>query len=127
MTALIMGGAGFIGSHIARNLLERGDAVSVFDDFSSGRRPNLVDIRDDIEVIEGDVRDAEAVARAVEGVKGVYHQGAVPWVPRSVADPRTSKELNCDGRLRCWTWIHWIADCGDVRGEWGSGNRCGCK
>ena len=97
--ALVTGGAGFIGSNLVRELLTRGSAVRVFDDLSTGRRENLADVDVDVEVVEGDLRDPEAVARATDGVSHVFHQGAVPSVPRSVKDPLTSHEANATGTL----------------------------
>jgi UDP-glucose 4-epimerase len=96
---LITGGAGFIGSHIARTLVSAGERVRVFDNFSSGRPANLEDIAGEVEMIDGDLRDADSVARAVAGSDVVYHQGAVPSVPRSVADPRTSLDAGITGTL----------------------------
>jgi UDP-N-acetylglucosamine/UDP-N-acetyl-alpha-D-glucosaminouronate 4-epimerase len=97
--ALVTGGAGFIGSNLVRELLAGGAAVRVFDDFSTGRRENLADVADDVEVVEGDLRDPEAVARAMAGVSRVFHQGAVPSVFRSVKDPVTSHHANATGTL----------------------------
>jgi UDP-glucose 4-epimerase len=96
---LVTGGAGFIGSHIAAQLVERGAAVRVFDNFSSGKWENLTDLRGQIEVIDGDLRDEEALRRAVAGVEIVYHQAALPSVPRSIADPRASLDTNVMGTL----------------------------
>lgn len=96
---VITGGAGFIGSHIARALVSAGERVRVLDDFSSGRRGNLAGIAAEIELIDGDLRDADAVARAIDGAEVVYHQGAVPSVPRSVADPRTTMDVGITGTL----------------------------
>jgi len=96
---LITGGAGFIGSHIANELVARGDDVRVFDNFSSGKRENLSNLVNQIEVVEGDLRDAEAVRNAVANVDVVFHLGAVPSVPRSIADPGTSMDVNVRGTL----------------------------
>jgi UDP-glucose 4-epimerase len=97
--ALVTGGAGFIGSNLVRELLARGSEVRVFDDLSTGRRENLADVAGDIEVVESDLREPEAVARAMDGVSRVFHQGAVPSVFRSVKDPLTSHEANATGTL----------------------------
>ncbi len=94
---LITGAAGFIGSHLTHTLVSRGDKVRVFDNFATGSRRNLSRIIHRIDFHEGDLRDAAAVTRACEGVEFVLHQGALPSVPRSVKDPRTSHETNVDG------------------------------
>ena len=96
---LITGGAGFIGSHIARTVARAGERVRVMDDFSSGRPANLDDIAGEIELVHGDLRDVDAVARAADGVEVIYHQGAVPSVPRSVVDPRTTLDVGITGTL----------------------------
>jgi nucleoside-diphosphate-sugar epimerase len=96
---LITGGAGFIGSSIARALLARGDKVRILDNFFSGKRENLADIAGDIELIEGDIRDQAATARACAGVEVVYHEAAIPSVPRSLADPISSNDANVTGTL----------------------------
>ncbi|MBE7559851.1 SDR family oxidoreductase [bacterium] len=96
---LVTGGAGFIGSHIVEHLVRCGDAVRVLDNFSSGRRENLAAVLAEIELVEGDLRDATTVRRAVEGCDYVIHQGAIPSVPRSVADPLTTHEVNATGTL----------------------------
>ncbi len=95
-TYLITGVAGFIGSHLAQALLARGEAVRGLDNFSTGRRGNLAGL-DGLEFVEADLRDADAVRAACEGADFVLHQGALPSVPRSVEDPRTSHETNLDG------------------------------
>ncbi|HVY40059.1 MAG TPA: NAD-dependent epimerase/dehydratase family protein [Polyangia bacterium] len=97
---LITGGAGFIGSSIARALLARGDRVRIIDNFFSGKRENLADIAKDVELIEGDIRDEQALARAVTGVEVVYHEAAIPSVPRSLADPISSHDANATGTLK---------------------------
>jgi UDP-glucose 4-epimerase len=86
-TFLVTGGAGFIGSHIATGLVERGDKVRVLDNLSTGYTSNLDHIKDGVELIEGDVSDAAACAQAVKGVDCVFHQAALASVPRSVAEP----------------------------------------
>jgi UDP-glucose 4-epimerase len=96
---LVTGGAGFIGSHLVRRLVRDGDRVRVLDNLSTGRRENLAIVTCDIDLLEGDVRDPDAVARAMRGVDLIYHQAAVPSVPRSVADPRTTMEVGVTGTL----------------------------
>ena len=95
--ALVTGGAGFIGSNLVRALLERGDEVRVLDNFSSGYRQNLEQL--EVELVEGDLRSYERVATAVKGVEVVFHQGALPSVPRSIQDPLTSSAVNVEGTL----------------------------
>jgi len=97
--ALVTGGAGFIGSHLTDALLARGWSVRVLDDFSSGRRENLAPAAGRIELVEGDFSDPEVAARAVAGAEVVFHQGAVPSVPRSVAEPVRTNRVNVDGTL----------------------------
>lgn len=97
MKALVTGGAGFIGSNLVRALLERGDDVRVLDNFSTGRRENLVDL--EVEVVEGDLRSYERVHNAVRGTEVVFHLGALGSVPRSVQDPLTSGAVNVEGTL----------------------------
>ncbi len=96
---LVTGGAGFIGSNLVRDLLARGAGVRVLDNFSTGRRENLSDVADRIDLVEGDLRDADAVRRSVDGVRCVFHVGALPSVVRSVEDPATTHEVNITGTL----------------------------
>jgi UDP-glucose 4-epimerase len=86
-TFLVTGGAGFVGSHIATALVERGDRVRVLDNLSTGHRSNLDHIDDRVELIEGDIADSATVARAVEGVDCIFHEAALASVPRSVETP----------------------------------------
>src|SRR2546422_9629090 len=81
---LVTGGAGFIGSHIVRRLAGAGARVRVLDNFTTGRRANLADVADRIELIEGDIVDAAALRRAVDGVGYVLHLAALVSVPESV-------------------------------------------
>jgi UDP-glucose 4-epimerase len=99
MKVLVTGGAGFIGSNLARALLARGDDVRVLDNFSTGNRRNLAGLDHDIDLVEGDLRSYERVHAAVRGVEVVFHQGALPSVPRSVQDPLTTTAVNVEGTL----------------------------
>lgn len=94
---LVTGGAGFIGSHIAEALLRRGDRVRVLDNLMTGKRENLAHIADEIEFIEGDIRDVETTRRAMEDVCVVFHEAAIPSVPRSVKEPVLNHEVNVNG------------------------------
>jgi nucleoside-diphosphate-sugar epimerase len=96
---LVTGGAGFIGSHLAAELLRRGHRVRVLDNFATGRRENLGELAGEVEVVEGDIRSGECVHRAVGGCEVVFHLAALPSVPRSVEDPLTSNETNTAGTL----------------------------
>lgn len=97
MKALVTGGAGFIGSNLALALQAQGHDVRLLDNFSTGHRANLEPL--DAEVVEGDLRSYERVAAAVGGVEVVFHQGALPSVPRSIQDPLTSTAVNVEGTL----------------------------
>ncbi len=99
---LVTGGAGFIGSHIAAALLARGDRVRVADNLSTGYRHNLEAIGagvERLEFLEGDLADPAFAARAAEGMDLVFHQAAIPSVPRSVKDPAGSNRANIDASL----------------------------
>ncbi len=97
--ALVTGGAGFIGSHLVDGLLAAGWDVRVLDDFSSGREANLAGARGRIELLRGDLADSETAARAVAGVEVVFHEGAIPSVPRSVEQPVETNRANVTGTL----------------------------
>ena len=99
MKALVTGGAGFIGSNLVRALLARGDDVRVLDNFSTGNRANLAGLERDVDLVEGDLRSYERVHAAVVGTEVVFHQGALPSVPRSVQDPLTTTAVNVEGTL----------------------------
>lgn len=99
---LVTGGAGFIGSHIVRALLERGASVRVLDNFSTGKRGNLEGLHDSIngdriEILEGDVRDALKVTQAVRGVDVIFHEAAFISVPESMAKPQECFDVNITG------------------------------
>jgi len=98
-TCLVTGGAGFIGSHLVEALLERGHRVRVLDDFSTGTQANLAPYAERIELITGDLTNQATVREAVAGVEVIYHQGALPSVPRSVADPWTTHQVCATGTL----------------------------
>lgn len=100
MKYLVTGGAGFIGSNISAELLQRGHQVRVLDNFSTGNRENLAEIEDQVEIIEGDLRSYHIVREAVDGMDFILHQAALPSVPRSIKDPLTSNEVNVDGTLK---------------------------
>jgi nucleoside-diphosphate-sugar epimerase len=99
MQVLVTGGGGFIGSHLAAHLLERGYRVRVLDNFATGRRSNLSRLDGQAELIEGDIQSYERVGKAVAGCDVVLHQAALPSVPRSIQDPLTSNATNVIGTL----------------------------
>jgi len=96
---LVTGGGGFIGSHISEILLQKGHTVRVLDNFSTGRRENLLPFQDRIELLEGDLRDPAQVQEAVKGMEYVLHQGALPSVVRSIEDPAECTAVNVGGTL----------------------------
>ena len=96
-TYLVTGAAGFIGSWLTQALVERGETVRALDNFSTGKRENLAPWKNDIEILEVDLRDEDRVAQACKGVDIIFHEGAIPSVPLSVKDPRTSHTANIDG------------------------------
>ncbi len=96
---LVTGGAGFIGSHICERLLNDGHSVRVLDNLSTGKESNISALAGDVEFVRGDLRDKDVVARAVEGAEVIFHEAALGSVPRSVADPITTHEVNLTGTL----------------------------
>jgi UDP-glucose 4-epimerase len=97
---LVTGGGGFIGSHLTEALLHAGHRVRVIDNFSTGKHANLQAIAEQIELVDGNVTDPEAVDRAVAGVEWIFHLAALPSVHRSVEDPVASHEACATGTLR---------------------------
>lgn len=95
MNVLVTGGAGFIGSHIVRGLLERGDRVRVLDNFSTGKRGSLDGL--DVEIVEADLRDASRLTEACRGVETVFHQAAFVSVPQSMQEPLDCFDVNVTG------------------------------
>ena len=96
---LVTGGGGFIGSNVVHKLLEQGHQVRVLDNFLTGKRENLADVEQDIHLLEGDFRDFDTVTKAVHTIDYILHIGALPSVPRSVADPILSNNININGTL----------------------------
>lgn len=94
---LVTGGAGFIGSNLADELIRQGAKVKIIDNFVTGFRENLDEIGGDFEFIEGDLNDDAALIRAVEGVDVVFHQAALPSVPRSVENPQETHQACVNG------------------------------
>ena len=99
MKFLITGGAGFIGSNIASELLNKGYSVRILDNFSSGKRENLKEMEKDIELVEGDIRSYHIVQDSLKDIDIVLHQAALPSVPRSIKDPITTNDVNINGTL----------------------------
>jgi nucleoside-diphosphate-sugar epimerase len=97
-TYLVTGGAGFIGSHLAEELIRRGERVRVIDSLITGHRENLAHLAG-VDFVEGDLADLAVARRAVEDADYVLHQAAIPSVPRSVEDPITSNRANIDSTL----------------------------
>jgi nucleoside-diphosphate-sugar epimerase len=98
---LVTGGAGFIGSNLTESLLKRRHFVRVLDDFSTGKRENLIFGKEypSLEILEGDIRDLRTCKKAIKGVEYIFHQAALPSVQRSVEDPGTSNAINVGGTL----------------------------
>ncbi len=96
---LVTGGAGFIGSHVVKQLVIRGEQVRVLDDFSSGHQRNIQAVKDYLDVVQADIRDFDAVKRAMKGVDVVFHLAAQGSVPRSISQPRRANEVNVLGTL----------------------------
>jgi nucleoside-diphosphate-sugar epimerase len=94
---LVTGGAGFIGSHLATRFVEMGHRVRVFDNLSTGKRENLAHLGGRVELVEADLRDADACRRACEGIEFVFHEAALGSVPKSVDEPQPSHDVNING------------------------------
>jgi UDP-N-acetylglucosamine/UDP-N-acetyl-alpha-D-glucosaminouronate 4-epimerase len=97
--SLVTGGAGFIGSNLVRHLLARGHRVTVVDDLSTGRFENIAQILADVHFVEGDIRDQQRMTQLFQGIDSVFHQAALPSVPRSIADPWASHDVNVNGTM----------------------------
>lgn len=92
--ALVTGGAGFIGSHIAAALIDRGARVRIIDDLSTGHRENVAEIGGDIDFIQASLTDPKALSHALQNVELVFHEAAIPSVPRSVSEPAETHEAS---------------------------------
>ena len=92
MNILVTGGAGFIGSHIASTLAAKGAKVRVIDDLSTGHRENLEEIKGDFDFLQASLTDEQALLRALDGVELIFHEAAIPSVPRSVEKPRETHD-----------------------------------
>lgn len=99
MNVLVTGGAGFIGSHLVEALVARGERVTVLDNLATGHMENLAAVRDQIELIQGDIAEADTAHTALQGMDVVFHQAALPSVPRSIKNPRASHDANLTGTL----------------------------
>ncbi len=97
--AVVTGGAGFIGSHLVEGLLDRGFTVRVVDNLSTGKMENLGGVIDNIEFIQADIRDREAMKKAFKGAELVFHEAAVASVALSMEDPWSTTEVNVMGTL----------------------------
>ncbi|MFZ1201029.1 MAG: NAD-dependent epimerase/dehydratase family protein [Desulfobacterales bacterium] len=97
--ALVTGGAGFIGSHLVGELVAQGCRVTVLDNFSTGHRTNLTHVAGEIDLIEGDIRDLQALTTAARGCEVIFHLAAVVSVPQTVAQPLESALVNELGTL----------------------------
>jgi nucleoside-diphosphate-sugar epimerase len=102
MKYLVTGGAGFIGSHIAQTLLEQGQTVRILDNFSTGKRENIQALtqrfaENQLEIMEGDIRDASRVEESVRGVEIIFHEAAFVSVPQSMDEPQTCFDVNLTG------------------------------
>ncbi len=108
---LVTGGAGFIGSHLARELVRLEHEVVVLDNLSTGKMENIQDFLEKIRFVKGSITDLDTVMDCCQGVDCVFHQAALPSVPRSVQDPIKSDEHNIGGTLR----VFWAAHQSGVR------------
>lgn len=103
---LVTGGAGFIGSNLVEYLLAQGEAVRVLDDFSTGHERNLEHLKGEFELVRGSILDEVVLERAMQGIKYVLHQAAISSVPRSLANPVVTNDVNVRGTLNVFISAH---------------------
>lgn len=96
---LVVGGAGFIGSNLVRRLCDMRESVAVFDNLSTGKKSNLAGLAGGITFIKGDIRDQQAIARAMRTIEYVFHEAALTSVPQSIDDPALVAEVNIQGTI----------------------------
>lgn len=96
---LVTGGAGFIGSNVADELLRQGETVRILDDFSTGKEENIKNLGKEVDIIEGDIKDFQTVKKAVKGVEYIIHEAALRSVPYSIEEPVAANETNVNGTL----------------------------
>ncbi|GIN13542.1 epimerase [Shouchella clausii] len=99
-TYLVTGGAGFIGSNIAKALVAKGEKVKILDNFNTGKKENIAEFIDEVDVIDGDFTNEKTVQSALKQVDIVFHQGAIPSVPKSIQNPLGSNHANVSGTLQ---------------------------
>ena len=101
MKALVTGAAGFIGSNLVEALVQRGDVVVGLDNLSTGRLENMKSFEDksNFEFVQGDIRDEAAVGKACRGVDVIFHEAAIPSVPRSIQNPKETYDVSAGGTL----------------------------
>jgi nucleoside-diphosphate-sugar epimerase len=97
--ALVTGGAGFIGSHIASALVSAGARLRIIDDLSTGYRENLEEIKGEVDFVQGSLADEKSLRKALEDVELVFHEAAIPSVPRSVENPRQTHIASVESTL----------------------------
>ncbi|RSL29032.1 NAD-dependent epimerase/dehydratase family protein, partial [Salibacterium salarium] len=97
---LVTGGAGFVGSHLVKALIDKGGQVKVIDNLTTGKKENISEFLGDIELIEGDFTDYRVLKEAVKGVDVIFHQGAIPSVPKSIKNPIETNHANVTGTLQ---------------------------
>jgi UDP-glucose 4-epimerase len=94
---LVTGGCGFVGSHMTEKLVENGDSVTIIDDFTTGKKENISKMLDDVELIQGDIRDCDLIKKNMKNKDGVFHFAAKASVPESFQEPDEYYDVNVKG------------------------------